>query len=225
MSSTNQQRREFLKQSTVAASAAFSPYFFSSPQTLADETRSPNDRFRIGVIGSGGMAGGNMNAAKEWLDVVAIADVDERRRKSFSNRFSGGKADTYNDYRKVIERDDVDVIHVATPDHWHTKTLVESMLAGKDVYCEKPMTLTIDEGKLIRRVQQETGRIVQVGTQQRSSFNLFVKAMAIVQEGRLGRIKKLEVSIGGAPTKSGPACRRSPSGVGLGTLAGTGSEG
>ncbi len=141
-----------------------------------------------------------MNAAKEWLDIVAIADVDKGRREGFSQRLAGGKADTYNDYRKVIERDDVDVIHVATPDHWHTKTLVESMLAGKDVYCEKPMTLTIDEGKLIRKVQKETGRIVQVGTQQRSTFNLFVKAMAIVQEGRLGRINKMEVSIGGAPT-------------------------
>ncbi len=213
MSSTNQQRREFLKQSTLAAGAAFSPYFFSTPQTLADETKSPNDRFRIGVIGAGGMAGGNMNAARDWLDIVAIADVDEGRREGFSQRFSGDKADTYNDYRKVIERDDVDVIHVATPDHWHTKTLVESMLAGKDVYCEKPMTLTIDEGKLIRKVQMETGRIVQVGTQQRSTFNLFVKAMAIVQEGRLGRINKLEVSIGGAPTSPALPVAEVPQGL------------
>jgi predicted dehydrogenase len=74
------------------------------------------------------------------------------------------------------------------------------MLAGKDVYCEKPLTLTIDEGKLIRKIQKETGRIVQVGTQQRSQFNLFVKAMAMVADGRVGRIQKVTAAIGGAPT-------------------------
>jgi len=78
------------------------------------------------------------------------------------------------------------VIHVATPDHWHTKPVVEAMLAGKDVYCEKPLTLTIDEGKLIRRFQKETGRIVQVGTQQRSTFPLFVTAMALAAEQIVG---------------------------------------
>jgi len=76
------------------------------------------------------------------------------------------------------------------------------MLAGKDVYCEKPLTLTIDDGKLIRKVQKETGRIVQVGTQQRSQFNLFTKAIAIVAEGRLGKIKKVSCAIGAAPLSS-----------------------
>jgi len=200
MTPENSRRRDFLKQSAIAAGAAITPYHFWNSQTLADETRSPNGRFNIGIIGSGGMANGNINAAKDWLNVVAVADVDEGRRNSFSQKFSDGKADTYNDYRSVIEHSDVDIIHIATPDHWHTKPLVEAMLAGKDVYCEKPLTLTIDEGKLIRKVQKETGRVVQVGTQQRSTFHLFVKAMAIVAEGRLGKIKRMEASIGGAPT-------------------------
>jgi len=146
------------------------------------------------------MAQGNMSAAAEWVDVVAIADVDSNRRDAFNDKFSKGKADVYGDYRKILERKDIDVIHIATPDHWHTKPLIEAMLAGKDVYCEKPLTLTIDEGKLIRKIQKETGRIVQVGTQQRSTFDLFVKAMAIVQEGRLGRIRRVQAAIGGAPT-------------------------
>ena len=73
------------------------------------------------------------------------------------------------------------------------------MLAGKDVYCEKPLTLTIDEGKLIRKIQKQTGRIVQVGTQQRSTFQLFAKAMALVEQGRLGKIKRIQGAIGGAP--------------------------
>lgn len=207
------QRRDFLKTAVGAGAAAFVPFHFSEKRTLAHEMRSKNDQLNCGVIGAGGMAGGNMRAASEWMNVVAVADVDEGRRDSFSQQHSGGKADTYNDYRKVLERDDVDVVHVATPDHWHTKPVVEAMLAGKDIYCEKPLTLTIDEGKLIRKVQKETGRIVQVGTQQRSTFNLFVKAMALVQDGRLGRINRLEVSIGGAPTSPAIPVAEVPNGL------------
>lgn len=197
---TNSSRRDFLKNTGVAASALTVPYFFSQPRTLAQETQSKNDRFSIGIIGAGGMANGNMRAAKDYVDIVAIADVDSQRAAAMKKNLSGDRADVYEDYRKVLERDDVDIIHVATPDHWHTKPLVEAMLAGKDVYCEKPLTLTIDEGKLIRSVQKETGRIVQVGTQQRSTFHLFVKAMAMVADGRLGRIKRVSAAIGGAPT-------------------------
>lgn len=196
-----QTRRTFLaKTATATASIAAVPYFYSTPKTLAQETRAKNDRINIGVIGAGGMAGGNMNAARDYLDVVAIADVDAERLAAANSKMSKGKADVYQDYRKVLERDDIDVIHIATPDHWHTKPLIEAMLAGKDVYCEKPLTLTIDEGKLIRKVQKETGRIVQVGTQQRSTFNLFVKAMAMVADGRVGKIKRITAAIGGAPT-------------------------
>lgn len=198
MSRTNRNRRDFLIQSS--ASAAFVPYFFSQSRTLADETKSKNDRFRLGLIGAGGMGTGNMKAAANWVDVVAIADVDSVRGETAKETMSKGKADVYKDYRKILDRKDIDVIHIATPDHWHTKPLIEAMLAGKDVYCEKPLTLTIDEGKLIRKVQKQTGRIVQVGTQQRSTFNLFVKAMAMVHDGRLGKIKSITVAIGGGPT-------------------------
>ena len=121
-------RRNFIK-TTAAASAAVSvPYFFSQPQTLAQESK--NDRFRIGLIGAGGMGMGNMNSAKDFLDVVAIADVDSGRLAAANEKLSGGKADTYEDYRKVIERKDLDGIHIATPDHWHTKPLIEAMLAA-----------------------------------------------------------------------------------------------
>ncbi|EMI20660.1 oxidoreductase domain-containing protein [Rhodopirellula maiorica SM1] len=87
------------------------------------------------------------------------------------------------------------------------------MLAGKDVYCEKPLTLTIDEGKLICKVQKETGRVVQVGTQQRSTFNLFVKAMALVAEGRLGRITQVQAAIDGAPSQSDIPVAEVPKGL------------
>ncbi len=193
------QRRDFLKKAVVVGTAASVPYFFSTAKALAQETKSKNDRITLGVIGAGGMANGNMKAAKEWVDVVAIADVDSRRLESSNKNMSGGKADVYEDYREVLSRDDIDVIHIGTPDHWHTKPLIEAMYAGKDVYCEKPLTLTIDEGKLIRKVQQETGRVVQVGTQQRSTFHLFVKALAMVADGRLGKITQVQAAIGSAP--------------------------
>jgi predicted dehydrogenase len=194
-------RRGFLSScATAAAAAAVTPYFFSKAHTLADETKSATDRVALGLIGAGSIAQANIGAAKDWIDVVAIADVDAGRAAKSNEQYSQGKAAVYDDYRKILERKDVDVIHVATPDHWHTKPVVEAMLAGKDVYCEKPLTLTIDEGKLIRRIQQETGRIVQVGTQQRSTFPLFVTAMALVAEGRLGRIKRVQAAIGAAPS-------------------------
>ncbi len=196
MSTNVRTRRAFLAQTAAAATV---PYFFSQSRSLADETQSKNDRFSIGLIGAGGMGMGNMKAAAGWCDVVAIADVDSKRADAANESLSKGKAEVFKDYRKILERKDIDVIHIATPDHWHTKPLIEAMLAGKDVYCEKPLTLTIDEGKLIRKVQQQTGRVIQVGTQQRSTFNLFTKAMAIVNEGRLGKIHRITAAIGAAP--------------------------
>ena len=177
MSKKSDNRRDFLKKSVAVSTAASMPYFFSQPKTLASETRSKLDKIPIGLIGAGGMGNGNMRAASEWVEVVAIADADKSRQDSSNKNLSGGKADVYDDYEKILERDDIKVVHIATPDHWHTKPVIEAMLAGKDVYCEKPLTLTIDEGKLIRKTQKETGRIVQVGTQQRSTFNpgLFTK--------------------------------------------------
>ncbi len=200
MTPSQRDRRSFLVQSASTVAVLGVPYYFSTPRTLADETKSKNDRFSLGLIGAGGMGLGNMKAAASWVDVVAIADVDSHRLESANKTLSQGKAQVYEDYRKILERKDIDVVHIATPDHWHTKPLIEAMLAGKDVYCEKPLTLTIDEGKLIRKIQKQTGRIVQVGTQQRSTFHLFAKAMAIVQQDRLGKVQRITVAIGAAPT-------------------------
>jgi predicted dehydrogenase len=199
MQQKNNHRRDFLKKTAAAGASLSLPCVYPKTNTLAAVTQEKNDRIPIGLIGAGGMGNGNMQSAKSWVDVVAIADVDQGRRDSTNQSLSDGKADTYKDYQKILERDDIKVVHIATPDHWHTKPLIEAMYAGKDIYCEKPLTLTIDEGKLIRKVQKETGRIVQVGTQQRSTFNLFTKAIAIVADGRLGKIKRIECCIGGAP--------------------------
>ncbi len=210
---SKENRRDFLKTTASLGAAATVPYFFSQEKTLADETKSKNDRIPIGLIGAGGMGRGNMRAAAKWVDVVAIADADKNRLQEANGQLSGGKADLYADYQEILDRDDIKVVHIATPDHWHTKPLIEAMRAGKDIYCEKPLTLTIDEGKQIRKVQQETGRIVQVGTQQRSTFHLFVKAMALVNEGRLGRIHRVQAAIGGAPSSPAIPVAEIPTGL------------
>lgn len=209
MREVNLSRRDLLKTAAATGGAFAVPYFFSTPRTLAQELAS--DKVNIGVIGAGGMGGGNIATAREWLNVVAIADPDRGHLESFNQNHADGKASLHEDYRAILDRDDIKVLHIATPDHWHTKPLVEAMRAGKDVYCEKPLTLTIDEGKLIRKVQRETGRIVQVGTQQRSQFDLFTKAMAIVAQGRLGTIRRVQAAIGGAPASPALPATRPPS--------------
>ena len=145
-----------IRDSTTTATLATAavPYFGWQTKTLADESKAKNDRVAIGLIGAGGMGCGNLRTAAPWIDVVAIADADTGRASKANRLLSDGKAQQYADYRAILDRKDIDVLHIATPDHWHTKPLIEAMLAGKDVYCEKPLTLTIDEGKLIRKVQK-----------------------------------------------------------------------
>ena len=102
--------------------------------------------------------------------MVACADVHLGHAHGFAEQF-GGKCQVYQDYRKVLDRKDVQAVTIGTPDHWHVKIAIDAMKAGKDVYCEKPLTLTIDEGRLICKAVKETGRVFQVGTQQRSEYD------------------------------------------------------
>ena len=100
---------------------------------------------------------------------MAVADVDRNHAEGGREK-SGGKADVLGDYRKLLDRNDIEVVSIVTPDHWHTKIAIDAMRAGKDIYCEKPLTLTIEEGKQICKVLKETGRVFQVGTQQRTEM-------------------------------------------------------
>ena len=148
---------------------------------------------------------------------MAVCDVDRKHAESGKEK-AGGKADVYEDYRKLLDRKDIDVVTIVTPDHWHTKIAIDAMRAGKDVYCEKPLTLTIDEGKQICKVLKETGRVFQVGTQQRSEMDQrFLKAIAMVRDGRIGKVHKATCAIGGAPdrraVRSRCRCRRSSTGT------------
>ena len=109
------------------------------------------------------LTGARPSSATSWPSATSTANRPKRPRPRY-----GGKPEIYQDYRKLLERKDIDVIVNGTPDHWHTAVNIAACQAGKDVYAEKPLTLTIDEGKLLCKVVEETGRIVQVGTQQRS---------------------------------------------------------
>ena len=122
-----------------------------------------------------------------FADCVAVCDVDSEhaakgKTRALEQNAKKGRERTvevYEDYRKLLDRKDIEVVTIVTPDHWHSKIAIEAMKAGKDVYCEKPLTLTIDEGKQILKVLKETGRVFQVGTQQRSEMNARVNGIAI----------------------------------------------
>ncbi len=206
-------RRQFLTVTSAAAAGAMFAGVGTSTRTLAQEAaKSPNERLRIGCIGTGDRWKGVVGQAKQFGDVIAVCDVDanhldEGRKMMLDAQSKSGRdytVDAYEDYRKILERKDIDVVTIVTPDHWHSKIAIEAMQAGKDIYCEKPLTLTINEGKQIVKVLDETKRVFQVGTQQRTEMGRrFIQAVAIIRAGRLGQIKKVICDIGGAPV-SGP---------------------
>ncbi|MCU0879445.1 MAG: Gfo/Idh/MocA family oxidoreductase [Pirellulaceae bacterium] len=217
MSARMNSRRNFLK-AGAAVTAASVPYFtWSSPLIAQDAaTTSKNDRPILGCIGTGDRWNAVGPQAMNFADCVAVCDVDanhaakgkDRALQANSRKGRQLEVEVHEDYRKLLDRKDIEVVTIVTPDHWHSKIAIEAMQAGKDVYCEKPLTLTIDEGKQIIKVQKETGRVFQVGTQQRSEMaaergrfpQQFLTAVAICKEGRLGKIQKVECRIGGAPT-------------------------
>jgi predicted dehydrogenase len=203
-------RREFLRVS--ASSPLLLPLLEPGGRTLVEEMRQANERPRLALIGAGGQGSGDAVGASRFGDFLAVCDVDKSHAEQArgSNRIGKGKADIYEDYRKVLDRNDIDAVIIGTPDHWHTKICIDAMKAGKDIYCEKPLTLTIDEGKQLGKVAKETKRVVQVGTQQRSDHNrVFLLAVAMVRSGRIGKIRKVTAAIGGGPS-GGPFPKEQP---------------
>ncbi|MHC4402692.1 MAG: Gfo/Idh/MocA family protein, partial [Planctomycetota bacterium] len=199
-------RREFLRRTSATAVAAV-PYYWSSVQARAAESK--NDRLNVAAIGVGGRGSQIATWASELGNMVACCDVDRSHAQRFAAPFDG-KCAVSSDYRQLLERNDLDVVTVGTPDHWHVKIAVEAMRAGLDVYCEKPVGLTIDEGKLMCRVVKETGRVVQVGSDQRSDRRI-LRGIALARSGRLGETLTARVGLpryltgGPFPTTEPPA--------------------
>ncbi len=147
---------------------------------------SPNDRPAVALIGCGGRGKADARQSKAFCDIVALCDVDAHRLADAKKEWPG--ADPYSDFREVIDRDDIDAIICGTQDHWHALITIAAMRSGKDVYCEKPLTLTIEEGQHVVRVSGETKQIVQTGSQQRSDRR-FRHACELVRNGRVGKLK------------------------------------
>jgi len=177
-------RRRFLKTTTGAVAAALAaPYVWTGSAARGD---APNERLGVAAVGVGPRGTHVSRQAGSLGNMVAVCDVDSRAAGRFAERY-GGRPEICGDYRKLLDRRDIDVLVVGTPDHWHVKICIDAMKAGKDVYCEKPLTLTIEEGKLIEKVVDETKAVLQVGTQQRTEYNQwFLQAVAIARSGRLG---------------------------------------
>jgi len=173
---------------------------------------APSDRIHLGYIGTGRQTRGGLTSWFMDRDdslVVAGCDVDKMKLDYFVNRVNDYYADKtgsssysdckgYSDFRELIDRDDIDAVVIATPDHWHGVNAVMSLEAGKDVYCEKPVSLTIREGRAMVKATHENGRVFQTGSMQRS-WDDFHRAAELVINGYIGEIEKIIVSVGGPP--------------------------
>lgn len=198
-------RRDFLKTSAgLATAGAMVPYHLAAAAARAE---AANDKLGVGSIGVGGRGSGIGHDAGGRGNMIACADVDSSHAERFANKY-GGRCKVLKDYRELLDRKDIDIVTIGTPDHWHVKIAIEAVEAGKDVYCEKPLTLTIDEGKRICKAVKKTKRVFQVGTQQRSDRR-FLTAIAFARSGRLGRPLKATCSIGGGPN-GGPFATGEP---------------
>lgn len=160
----------------------------SAGPAISSSVVAANDTVRLGLIGCGPQG---KNDALHCLKapktaVVALCDVDPARLRGAFEK-TGGKADTYSEFERIIERKDIDAVIVATPDHWHAIPALQAMRAGKDVYLEKPVAHTVQEGQLLVETARQYKRIVQVGLQQRSG-TVFQEAVKLVRSGKIGKV-------------------------------------
>jgi len=197
-------RRTFLKNSLwVAGGISLVPR-----KVLGKGFIAPSDRMNIGVIGAGTQARGlsSIFVGLKDTQVIAASDVNTQKMSTFIESYITATAKNndpktakdlaqYNDYQDLLARSDIDAVVIGTPDHWHAKTSIDAMVAGKHVYCEKPLSHTIIEGRAMVNAAREHNKILQTGSHQRS-IEQFRKACELIRNGYLGKIKKVSVSVG-----------------------------
>jgi len=209
-------RRSLIKTCAMIAAATSLPSWFVQSQLEAAETSpakptptSPNSRPGIALIGCGGMGMVNLANAASYGDVVALCDVDKNHLSGAAQKYTinGKMPATYTDFRKLLENKDVTTIIQATPDHWHTLVNLAAARAGKDIYGEKPLTLTIDEGQRVIKEVRDRKLVFQCGMVQRSNTR-FRLACELVRNGRIGKLTEVQVfvpaGIRGNGFKQGP---------------------
>lgn len=194
---TRSSRRDFLKQATGASAV------FAAPLILSRSVFGANDRVALGFIG---VRNQGTNSLKEFLKqnvaITAIGDVDTSVGEAAVNLVEkqGHHAPLFGDYRKLLERKDVDAVVVTVPDHWHARITMDACAAGKDVYCEKPLSLTIREGRRMVDAARKYNRVVQTGSQQRSAKE-FRTACELVRSGAIGKVHTV---LAGVPKPNNP---------------------
>jgi predicted dehydrogenase len=191
-------RRIFLQKSALsAAGISIVPLVSGSPRHTQGEA-SPSDKVKVALIGCRSQGYANLNTFLDYPEVecVALCDVDNEwldKRAADVEKKSGKKPPyLYKDWRKVVDNKDVDAVIIGTPDHWHCLPMVESVMAGKDVYVEKPLTNTIEECDLMEKAARRYNRVVQVGQWQRSDPH-WAEAAAYLRGGNIGRIRTVKV--------------------------------
>lgn len=207
-SESNLTRREFGRLSLLAAGTVVLPNIIPARLLGAN---APSNRIRVGQIGCGRIAQGHDMPSvlhSGLADFVAVCDVDSRRAadgrtlvENFHREEQSAlpQVAVYGDYREMLARSDIDAIVISTPDHWHAEPALAAVQAGKDVYLQKPMTMTHAEGILLREAVEKSGRIFQLGSQQRSR-SLFRRACELVRGGRIGRPQRVEIGLPIDPT-------------------------
>jgi predicted dehydrogenase len=204
-------RREFLRQSATAVLAASAPTVITSGALGAQGKSAASNRITLGFIGMGTMNHGHLGGhlGRSDVQVLAVCDVDKTRReaaretveKAYAKKERGSYkgCDAYRDFRELLARKDIDAVVIATPDHWHAIPVIEACKAKKDIYCEKPLTLTIYEAKVLIEAVRKHDRVFQTGSQQRSEFDgKFRKACEYVRSGKIGKVLTVFVGCGGS---------------------------
>ena len=208
-------RRDLLKAS--AASVIALPYLI--PSKVLGET-SPSKTITIGCIGTGNMGTNNLKGflQKQQVRVLAVCDVDAKRRDSaktlVDRKYGNNDCKAYNDFREITRRKDIDAVCITTPDHWHTIPALDAIRNGKDAYVEKPLTLTVQEGRILSDTAARYGSIVQTGSQQRSSHK-FKQACELVRNGRIGKVHTINIGIPGNNKQCQPTWTPEPIPAGL----------
>jgi len=210
-SSSAVSRREFLRTTALAATVTAAPLILPARLRGAD---TANNRVRVGHIGCGRIAQSHdmVGVAHSGLaESVAVCDLDSRRAASGKTRIEAlyrGRLESppavavYGNYRELLARKDIDAVTISTPDHWHAELALAAIKAGKDVYLQKPMTMTHEEGVILRDATVKSGRIFQLGSQQRSwgPNEQFRKGCEFVRSGRVGQLKAVEIGLPTDPT-------------------------
>ncbi len=187
----NTNRRSFLQTAAAAAAATSLPNWYLNELAQSAAAASVwDEKPAIALIGCGGMGKGDARNASRFGRIVALCDVDDSQLAEAKKLWPD--AETYKDFRKVMDRTDIQVVICGTVDHWHTLVSLAALRSKKDVYCEKPLTLTIEEGQHLVSAVRTTGGILQTGSQQRSDKN-FRLACELVRNGRIGKLQHISV--------------------------------